>query len=297
MHILIGSLATTLGSVGGFCIGSREVVDHQRLSGAGYCFSASLPPFLCVAATTALQRMAGSSDLLERLRGNAMHMRARLDESRGRFKVVSTCAVSPVIHLRLSWHSDIQTNDPERLLAVQREAAESGTPFGISGGASDEDKIGGARISPHDGDDEHDAAGVRNAGTPFSSALLRTPLRPRPARRRFQTAQDDDLDRVVAGALRRGVLLARTRFLVTDRYAPAQALCVHVTSALSREQINHAVAVIEDAVEEAFEAHTAVGGRSISSPARRPVAAPSASSSRAAAAEPAASSARKRRTG
>jgi hypothetical protein len=35
-----------LGSVGGFCAGDREVVDHQRLSGLGYCFSASLPPFL-----------------------------------------------------------------------------------------------------------------------------------------------------------------------------------------------------------------------------------------------------------
>src|SRR5689334_14457026 len=54
IHVSVGSLSTTLGAVGGFCIGSREVVDHQRLSGAGYCFSASAPPFLCAAATSAL---------------------------------------------------------------------------------------------------------------------------------------------------------------------------------------------------------------------------------------------------
>lgn len=36
----------SLASIGGFCAGDREIVDHQRLSGLGYCFSASLPPFL-----------------------------------------------------------------------------------------------------------------------------------------------------------------------------------------------------------------------------------------------------------
>lgn len=39
-----------LGSIGGFCAGDREIVDHQRLSGLGYCFSASLPPFLATGA-------------------------------------------------------------------------------------------------------------------------------------------------------------------------------------------------------------------------------------------------------
>ena len=32
----------SLASIGGFCAGDREIVDHQRLSGLGYCFSASL---------------------------------------------------------------------------------------------------------------------------------------------------------------------------------------------------------------------------------------------------------------
>ena len=44
----------SLGSVGGFCVGSSFVIQHQVLSGQGYCFSASLPPLLAVSAIEAL---------------------------------------------------------------------------------------------------------------------------------------------------------------------------------------------------------------------------------------------------
>ena len=37
--MLTVAMDTALASVGGLCVGTREVVDHQRLSGAGYCFS------------------------------------------------------------------------------------------------------------------------------------------------------------------------------------------------------------------------------------------------------------------
>lgn len=40
----------SLAAIGGFCSGEREVVDHQRLSGLGYCFSAALPPYLATGA-------------------------------------------------------------------------------------------------------------------------------------------------------------------------------------------------------------------------------------------------------
>lgn len=57
--VIVGSLGGSLASVGGWCAASREVVDHQRLSGLGYCFSASLPPFLAVAAEAAVGRVTG----------------------------------------------------------------------------------------------------------------------------------------------------------------------------------------------------------------------------------------------
>lgn len=53
-------------------------MDHQRLSGLGYCFSASLPPYLAVAASGALQRMQEHPELLQRLRERAATMRGLL---------------------------------------------------------------------------------------------------------------------------------------------------------------------------------------------------------------------------
>lgn len=55
IDLISGSMETSLGSVGGFCVGSSFVVQHQVLSGQGYCFSASLPPLLAVSAGEALK--------------------------------------------------------------------------------------------------------------------------------------------------------------------------------------------------------------------------------------------------
>jgi len=58
-EILTFSLENALGSVGGMTVGSEEVVDHQRLSGAGYCFSASAPPFLSKVCLGSVRRLEG----------------------------------------------------------------------------------------------------------------------------------------------------------------------------------------------------------------------------------------------
>ena len=78
--VVVGSLGGAVASAGGWCASSREVVDHQRLSGAGYCFSASLPPFLAVAASEAVQRIAGSEGVAVRaaLARNARALREAL---------------------------------------------------------------------------------------------------------------------------------------------------------------------------------------------------------------------------
>jgi len=58
-EIVTFSLENALGSVGGMTVGSEEVVDHQRLSGAGYCFSASAPPFLSKVCLASVRRLGG----------------------------------------------------------------------------------------------------------------------------------------------------------------------------------------------------------------------------------------------
>ena len=68
----------SLASVGGFCAGKTYVVDHQRLSGLGYCFSASVPPMMAVGAMEALDIMEQSPEMFSRLRENAKFFRKEL---------------------------------------------------------------------------------------------------------------------------------------------------------------------------------------------------------------------------
>ncbi|KAJ2951391.1 hypothetical protein O0L34_g13534 [Tuta absoluta] len=44
IDVIVGSLEHSFASVGGFCAGTEFVVEQNRLSGLGYCFSGSLPP-------------------------------------------------------------------------------------------------------------------------------------------------------------------------------------------------------------------------------------------------------------
>jgi hypothetical protein len=54
IDLMVASMACSLASVGGFCAGNQEVVEHQRLNGAGYVFSASQPPFTAMAASVSV---------------------------------------------------------------------------------------------------------------------------------------------------------------------------------------------------------------------------------------------------
>eukprot|EP00850_Spirogloea_muscicola_P013170 SM000088S23711 [mRNA] locus=s88:282985:286756:- [translate_table: standard] len=78
LDIIVAAMGNALASAGGFCCGSAKVADHQRLSGLGYCFSASLPPFLATAAITALSIMDSNPDLRTQLQKNVATFRAGL---------------------------------------------------------------------------------------------------------------------------------------------------------------------------------------------------------------------------
>ena len=78
VDIVCASMNLTMGCMGGFCTGKSFIVDHQRLSGLGYCFSASLPPLLASSALEALSIMDQSPELFQRLRDRACRMRELL---------------------------------------------------------------------------------------------------------------------------------------------------------------------------------------------------------------------------
>ena len=68
VDIISVSMGTALGSIGGFCAGRSFVIDHQLLSGQGYCYSASLPPLLANAALVTLETMASPEGTARRQR-------------------------------------------------------------------------------------------------------------------------------------------------------------------------------------------------------------------------------------
>jgi serine palmitoyltransferase len=80
-------------------------VDHQRLSGAGYCFSASAPPFTASAALASLRLLEEEPQLVRRLQSNVKYMYAQLEERLTQRLVVTSDARSPIVVLQLERES------------------------------------------------------------------------------------------------------------------------------------------------------------------------------------------------
>jgi 7-keto-8-aminopelargonate synthetase-like enzyme len=79
VDMLIGSLAGPLCAGGGFCAGSRDVVEHQRISAASYTYSAALPAMLATTASETLNLLQTNPEILVQCRENIKAMRAQLD--------------------------------------------------------------------------------------------------------------------------------------------------------------------------------------------------------------------------
>jgi len=143
VEIVAGSLGHAVGSIGGFCAGAREMVDHQRLSGLGYCFSASLPPFLASTSCAVIKEWMDDTvrlrGLQKRLRGNGKAFRDafRAGDSTGRYEVVGD-ETSPLLHVRFV--GEIGVGDPDAIdrqeltlqMAVERALDKRGVLFTVS---------------------------------------------------------------------------------------------------------------------------------------------------------------------
>ena len=67
----MANLEYGIGSIGGFCVGSSYIVEHQTLAGLGYCFSASLPPMLAAGALKAVEILENNPMIITDLRSKA----------------------------------------------------------------------------------------------------------------------------------------------------------------------------------------------------------------------------------
>lgn len=120
-----GSLENSLAAYGGFSAGTSFIVDHQRLSGLGYCFSASLPPLQAACALHALNKLEQSNDQVQKLRKIAAHTHARLQQIA--MLQVQGDVHSPIQHLRFAGPSEeCRQTEIDRLEKVVESLASQG---------------------------------------------------------------------------------------------------------------------------------------------------------------------------
>nr|KAG5714099.1 hypothetical protein BaRGS_020427 [Batillaria attramentaria] len=117
IELIAASLENSMASIGGFCCGKKFIIDHQRLSGSGYCFSASQPPMVAVAATKALNLMKESPALLVKLRENCQRVHKMAQGIDG--VEVRGSPLSPVQHLQLTEPAADRDLDISTLQMVQ----------------------------------------------------------------------------------------------------------------------------------------------------------------------------------
>lgn len=96
---------TALATTGGFCMGNSEVVvDHQRLSGAGYCFSASSPPFASAVGINSIRTIEKHPERCAEVRAKATMFRRALKSIEG-LEILGD-EFSPVIQIRRKLSDD-----------------------------------------------------------------------------------------------------------------------------------------------------------------------------------------------
>ncbi|KAL7923131.1 pyridoxal phosphate-dependent transferase [Trichoderma austrokoningii] len=119
VDMIIGSLAGPLCAGGGFCAGSKDVIEHQRITSSAYTFSAALPAMLAMTTSESLKLLQSNPDILVQCRESIRALRAQLDP-RSDWVVCTSSVDNPILLLVIKpeivnakrWTAD----DQEKLL-------------------------------------------------------------------------------------------------------------------------------------------------------------------------------------
>ncbi|KAK5993118.1 Serine palmitoyltransferase 1 [Cladobotryum mycophilum] len=119
VDMIIGSLSGPLCAGGGFCAGSKDVVEHQRITSSAYTYSAALPAMLAMTASESVQLLQSNPDILVQCRENIKTMRAQLDP-RSDWVVCTSALENPILLLVLKPEivkaRNLSVEDQERIL-------------------------------------------------------------------------------------------------------------------------------------------------------------------------------------
>ena len=115
--MLIGSVANGLCSAGGFCAGSDVVVNHQRINGTSFVFSAAMPALMAVSASEGINILTNTPSILSTLQVNVRAVRNILD--RVECITIPSHPASPLIHIQ------VRSQSPALLLPPSRSSPPS----------------------------------------------------------------------------------------------------------------------------------------------------------------------------
>lgn len=139
VDLMCASLEYAIGSNGGFACGTSFVVDHQRLSGLGYCFSASLPPMLASAAIAALDILEDNTGLLLTLKKNAQILHKELEKNP--HIRVGGDEIAPIKHIYLSDPCEIHEVATKKLEGIVNYCIEHGVAIVVARYLDDQEHL------------------------------------------------------------------------------------------------------------------------------------------------------------
>ncbi|KFY84221.1 hypothetical protein V500_09470 [Pseudogymnoascus sp. VKM F-4518 (FW-2643)] len=164
VDMIVGSLSGPLCAGGGFCAGSIDIVEHQRISAAAYTFSAALPAMMATTASEALLMLQTMPEILAGCREN--------------IKAMLPCKRRP--HHAPQGHAcrAVQHGEGAGMAATARAE-------GVRHDGADEEGDGeGGRGDPargDEGDDAEDEQEAKKLRLLYQPSLIKENIRPRPA--------------------------------------------------------------------------------------------------------------------
>jgi len=131
IDLILANLEYNFGSIGGFCVGDRYVVDRQMLTASGYVFTTSQPAMLTAGTIKALEMLEDNPELTQQLQKKCLLVHKSLSQLKG--LKVSGDTLSPVKHLQLA-NKDAADYYGQKLVLqdIVRKAKEQGIALVMS---------------------------------------------------------------------------------------------------------------------------------------------------------------------
>ncbi|GJN08448.1 hypothetical protein PR202_ga26367 [Eleusine coracana subsp. coracana] len=173
IDIITAGMGNALATDGGFCTGSVRVVDHQRLSSAGYVFSASLPPYLATAAVSAVNYLEENPSVLTNLRSNIAALHKELSDTPG--LEISSHILSPIVFLKLKKLTGSPATDLDLLETIAERVLKEDSVFIVTSKKSNLDRCRlplGIRLFVSAGHTESDISMLSSSLKRVSASVL-----------------------------------------------------------------------------------------------------------------------------